>query len=204
MSPRKYHRSRPAADDTRGRIVVAARELLASSGGVGGFTLDAIARRADVARMTIYYQFGSKAGLLEAVYDDLASRGQLDRLPGVFAQADPADALSAYIAAFARFWSSDRIVIRRLQGLAVLDPDVEQGMHARQQRRRRGLRVIVGRIAGTHGNPALAAIDDAVDLLFVLTSFETFDALAGDARTADDVTRMLQPLARVAVGLPPG
>lgn len=34
----------------------------------GELAMDAIARRADVPRLTIYYQFKSRPGLLEALY----------------------------------------------------------------------------------------------------------------------------------------
>ncbi len=49
-------------------------------GGLFGFTVDAVAREAGVARMTVYYQFGSKAGLLEAIFDSLAVRGGAEEL----------------------------------------------------------------------------------------------------------------------------
>ena len=79
MSPRPYRlgQRQAATDETRARILAAARELLAASDGLTGFSIEAVARQADVARMTVYYQFGSKPGLLEALFDDLAARGQI-------------------------------------------------------------------------------------------------------------------------------
>jgi len=50
--------TRPAtapADQTRRRVLRAARDLLTSKGGTGRFSLDAVAERAGVARMTVYY-----------------------------------------------------------------------------------------------------------------------------------------------------
>src|SRR5438093_8445964 len=125
MSPRPYRlgQRRVAAEQTRTRVIAAARELLTASGGFTGFTIDAVAQPAGVARMTVYYQFGSKAGLLEALFDDLAARGGMDQLPAAFSRADPLDALAEFIAIFCRFWASERPLIRRLQGLAALDPD---------------------------------------------------------------------------------
>ena len=79
MSPRPYRLGQRQAttDQTRTRILAAARELLAAAGGIAGFTVEAVARHADVSRMTVYYQFGSKAGLLEALFDQLATTGRL-------------------------------------------------------------------------------------------------------------------------------
>jgi hypothetical protein len=40
-----------------------------------------------------------------------------------------------------------------------------------------------------------------VNLLCVLLSFENFDALAGESRTPEDVTPMMQKLARLVAGV---
>ncbi len=203
MSPRRYRlgQRQAAIDETRARVLGAARELLAAPGGLAGFTIDAVARQAGVARMTVYYQFGSKTGLLEALCDSLAARGGLmEKLPGAFCQADPRAALDGLIRAFGHFWSADRLVVRRLQALAALDPDIEKVVQARQERKRAALAVIVGRlVAGGHfGGKAPA--EEVTAQLQVLTSFETFDALAGADRTPEEVVPLVQRLARAAVG----
>ena len=76
MSPRPYNlgKRQEIIDQGRQQVLAAARSLLAEPGGLA-FTVDAVARRADVARATVYYQFGSKSGLLEAVCDHLADLG---------------------------------------------------------------------------------------------------------------------------------
>jgi AcrR family transcriptional regulator len=173
-------------------------------GGFAAFTIEAIARQADVARMTVYYQFGSKAGLLEALCDVLAERGGMDQLSAAFKQKDPLAALTAFIAVFSRFWNADRLVTRRLRALAALDPDFEQVIRARDERRREGLRVIVGRIAERHGRPARESREEAVDVLSSLLSFESFDTLAGPTRSLEEVAPIVQRLARAALGLDAG
>ena len=79
MSPRPYNlgKRRIPIDQGLGGSPTAARWLLAGTASYTGFTLDAVARQADVARATVYYQFGSKACLLEAVCDSLAEAGQM-------------------------------------------------------------------------------------------------------------------------------
>jgi AcrR family transcriptional regulator len=203
MSPRPYRlgQRQAATEQTRARIIAAARELLVAHEGFSGFTIDAIARQAGVARMTVYYQFGSKLGLLEALFDDLAAHGQMQQLAAAFQQPDPVVALAEYIAVFGRFWTSDRQVIRRLHGLAALDPEVEQGLRAREERRRGGLGVLVRRLAEQQGRPAPEALDDAVAILFMLTSFESFDALAGATRSPEEIAPVIQRVARAALGL---
>ena len=177
-----------SAADTRHRILGAARELLAGP-GVSGFTVDAVAERAGVARMTVYYQFTSKRGLLDALFDSLAASALVNRLRDTVTTAEPFDALAGFIGAFVGFWASDPLVIRRLRALATLDPGVDAAVRAREDARADGLRATVGRLQ--RGQPPAATTEDVLALLRVLTSFETFDALAGPLRTAEDVATLL-------------
>ncbi len=206
MSPRPYQlgQRQAASEQTRNRIISAARELLMVREGFSGFSIDAVARQADVARMTVYHQFGSKIGLLEALCDSLAASGGMEQLASAFRRPQPLDALDEYITVFGRFWESDRPVTRRLRGLAALDADFEQVIRARDERRRTGLRVIVGRLVEQHGQPAPAALDELVEVLYTLTSFETFDTLAGPARNIEQVTPLIRRLARAALRMDEG
>ena len=73
-------------------------------------------------------------------------------------------------------------MLRRLRSLAALDPELEQGVRARGARRRAGLELLAGRLAdATTTRPD--ALREAVAVLQVLTSFKTFDALAGPDRS---------------------
>ncbi|MDQ3949940.1 MAG: TetR/AcrR family transcriptional regulator [Gemmatimonadota bacterium] len=203
MSPRPYRlgRRQEAADETRARIITAARELLSASGRVSGFTIDGVAEQAGVARMTVYHKFGSKQGLLEALFDVLAATGGMSQMPAVFQRKDPLEAIDAYVATLARFWTAHRLVHRRVHGLAAIDPELEPAWRTRQGWRREGLTVLVRRLAKQFGRPRGAAIAEAVDVLFTLTSFPAFDVLAGEARTPEDVAPIVQRLARSALGV---
>jgi AcrR family transcriptional regulator len=202
MSPRPYHlgERQLTIDQTRARIVEAARSLLMTDDGFTKFTIEAVAREANVARMTVYYQFGSKIGLLEAICDSLAANGGIEQLAQVFRQADARDALAEYIRVFSRFWDSDRLVARRLRGLAALDQEFEQVIRARDERRRKGLRVLVQRLADQEGQLTPDAFGEAIQTLYTLTSFETFDTLAGPARACADVVPIVHRLASAALG----
>jgi AcrR family transcriptional regulator len=205
MSPRPYRlgQRQATSEQTRTRILAAARQLLAAAGGIGAFTVEAVARQSDVSRMTVYYQFGSKAGLLEALFDQLATTGGLQGgAAAALGQPDPLDALAAYIAAFGRFWAAERLVLRRLRSLAALDPELAQGVRARDARRRKGLELLAGRLADRYGQPPPQALGEAVVVLHMLTSFEAFDALAGPDRSPQDVAGQVHRLAVAALGLP--
>jgi AcrR family transcriptional regulator len=206
MSPRPYNlgRRQEGADQTRARIVDAARELLMANDGFSGFTMEAVARQAGVARMTVYYQFESKVGLLEAVSDDLARRGHMERLAEVFTQPTASLALEKFVETFARFWGADRVVTRRLRALAALDADFERVVRGRDGWRRNAGRALVGRFVAEQGRPPPEALEETVSLLFTITSFESFDTLAGSTQTPEEVAPLILRLARTAIGVDGG
>jgi AcrR family transcriptional regulator len=198
VSPRPYQLGRRQADIDAGRhrILDAARELLSEYTHYRAFTVDAVARRADVARATVYYQFGSKSGLLEALCDTLAERGGMTELSRAFTAADPDEALRLLVGAFAQFWNTDRAVMRRLRALAALDPDVAAVLAARDERRRTALRTLLDRRADVP-DPA-----HALRAAHMLTSFETYDALLSSGQTRGDAVSTVVELITSAIRMP--
>jgi AcrR family transcriptional regulator len=200
--PYKLGQRQLASDQTRNRIVAGARELLAGESGPAGFTVEAVARQAGVARMTVYYQFQSKRGLLEALFDDLANRGLMPHLAPIFHEPVPARALDGLIMAFAAFWDSDRTVLRRARALAALDGEIAESVRARDERRREHLHRILARLYEERKPAPADALPFAVDVLQMLTSFEAFDALLSGGRSLEDAIRIVRQLA-AAVLEPP-
>ncbi len=202
MSPRPYRlgQRQAAIDETRARVVAAAGELLMSA-EPGRFSVDAVARAADVSRATVYYQFSSRLGLLEALFDSVGAAGGMDGLADAFGQADPVAALDGYVAVFGRLWSSSRVLHRRLRGLAATDPELDQALQTRQEWRRQGVTELASRFTGQPGGPPAELAPQIIGMLFTLTSFETFDTLAGQDQTPATVVPLVQHLARAAVTL---
>jgi AcrR family transcriptional regulator len=191
VSPRTYQSEQrsSATNETRSRILEAARTLLSRPGGAT-FTIDAVAELADVARMTVYHQFGSKPGLIAALSDDLASRGGIGRLPEAFMAPDPMAGLEILVQVFMHMWESERLVVQRLRALSALDPDFTDH-EDRNQRRRHAINVLLGRLS-----PAPADVDGKADLLTAMTSFETYETLAASGRDADAAARLISAAAR--------
>jgi AcrR family transcriptional regulator len=204
VPPRPYNLGRRQEQVSQGRrqILDATRTLLREATHYPAFSVDAVAKRADVARATVYYQFGSKTGLLEALCDDLAEAGQMSELGQVFADPDPAEALRGFIVCFGRFWDADRVVMRRLRALATLDADVAAVIDARDQRRRDGLEVLIDRMTGDGTHRAASDLDSAVRVLHALTSFEIFDQLAASHQPLADVAPLIVDLARLSLREP--
>ena len=115
--PRPYTLGRRAdtRDRNRNRVMVAARELLLKR-GIAEFSVDAVAHRAKLTRQTVHNQFGTRAALLEALFDHMSARGGMEGIAAAFQQQDPIATASEYIKVFARFWGVDRAMTRRIHG----------------------------------------------------------------------------------------
>jgi hypothetical protein len=108
---------------------------------------------------------------------------------------------------FADVWQTDRVVIRRLQGLAALDPEFARVWRTREERRREGLRAIVTRLVrqrakGRARGNAISS-DEALltDVLFAIIAFEAYDVIAGPKRRFDTVAATVHRLALATLGL---
>jgi AcrR family transcriptional regulator len=205
MTPRTYDstRRRAAAEGTRTQILEAARAILGASGDLGGFSVEAVAEQAGVARMTVYYQFHSRAQLLEALADHLAARGGMHRMREVFLEPDPEKALRRLVATFVAFWASDRVAMRRLRALGVVAPGQWGEARDRDAWRREAVVHLLAKFDRA-GRPAgKTARRNQVDLLTSLLSFETFDALCTDERSPDAVTDLIAESALRVLGASP-
>ena len=199
--PYRLGQRQAAVDEKRLRIINAARELIMSERALAGFSLEAVAKQSAVARATVYNQFGNKLGLLEALFDDLARRGGMFELKEAFRKENPLDALNEFVAAFGRFWTIDRILIRRLHAMITLDVEMAKADGARQERRRQGLRVIIGRLNEKYQLAADFQFNEVIEIVHTLTGFETFDALAGTTRSPEEVVPTVQKLILEVLGL---
>jgi AcrR family transcriptional regulator len=182
-----------ARDLTRARILDAARQLLADE-APRDLSMEAVAQRADVSRLTIYYHFGSRAGLLEALFDYLAARGNMQRMADVFQTPNPSEAVDQMVSTFVGFWEADPSVIRRLRAMAVLDQEIDKGIRARDARRLQSAQEILKRanlakrqeVHPTH----------AANALGMLTSFEAYDALSRGGLSSEQIVAILRSLAQ--------
>jgi AcrR family transcriptional regulator len=190
MSTRSYVSSvrTAAAAAKRDRVIEAAARLLREDATIASFSLDAVAKAAGVTRLTVYNQFGSRRGLLEAVFDDIARRGGLTEISDAMAMPDPRAALDRLVEIFCVFWNRDPAVGRLHEAMAT-DPEFAQALLERNERRREALNALVRRTAAKTASPR--ARRDAVDLIFALTSFAMFAMLSQD-RSLDEVCGLLK------------
>lgn len=176
------------AAETRARLLDAALVLLRESGGQA-LSLDATAKAAGVTRLTVYNQFGSRNGLLEAAFDAVAEQGKLASLAEAMAIPDPRAALARVVSIFCDFWMAHD-GLGGIFAAAAMDAELGAALAARNERRRALLGVLVDR----QGIAVGRARADAIDLLFTLTSFATFTSLRSDQRDGAAVCALLLPL----------
>jgi AcrR family transcriptional regulator len=200
MSPRAYKSPRrdAAASATRERIVAAAAAILGAADGIRKFSLDAVAKKAGVTRLTVYNQFGSRRALMEAVFDERAERFGLFRIVEAMQNPDPQAALRRIIGIFCDFWSSDPGTMRLLHAAGASDAEFAESVHERNERRRSVLSAIVRRLAAGRAPPP-KALGNVVDVLFALTSFAFFWQLTERKRTAEAARRIIEEMAMDAV-----
>ena len=198
--PPDHGKRTAASGETRARILEAARDLAVEE-GFSGFTVEKVAEHAGVSRMTVYYQFGAKADLMEALFDHLARRGRMDQLPEAFGNPDPREGLMRFIEVFCGFWASDPEGLRRLRAWEAVEREETRGGHGRDAWRRGGLQTLVGRLREERGAPSSWAAEEVIDILHALTSFETYDALARQGRGEEEVAAILKRAALAIVGV---
>jgi AcrR family transcriptional regulator len=199
MTSRSYvsPRRKEAATATRARVIVAATELLRNEEGATAMSLESAAKAAGVTRATVYNQFGSRRGLLEAVFDARAREGGLFRIANAMALADPRAAMHRVIAIFCDFWISDP-AIGRLNATAARDAEFEQAIAERNERRRRVMNGLVARLHRA-GLVRAGARKDLVDLLFVFTSWSMFDQLHRGERAPKAVRQLIRAASDAAL-----
>jgi AcrR family transcriptional regulator len=197
MPPRAYVSAvrTAAAAEKRERVLDAAAKLLRENTGIAHFSLDTVAKAAGVTRLTVYNQFGSRRGLLEAVFDGIARQGGLHQIADAMTMADARAALDRLVEIFCGFWSRDTAIGRLHEAMAT-DPEFAVALLERNERRRKGVAVLVERIAGK--TATRRARQDAVDTIFALTSYAMF-AMLSPGRSADDVCRLVQAACRAAL-----
>ena len=139
------------------------------------------------------------AGLLEALFDSLAVGGPLGKMADVFKDQDPLVTLDEYVAIFGRFWTLYRTTHRRLRAAALNDDELAAAMMARNERRRRGITEILRRL-GARARPVVPR-NDVVNVIYIMLSFETFNELAGEERTPEDVVPVMRRLIRAVLGI---
>ena len=203
VSPRNYASDTRQASSqaTRRRIVLGALDLVKAEGGLRDFTMELVAKRSGVSRMTVYYQFHSRSELIDALFDELVDRGHL--VDGIARASEETDALMVVdrlVDAFCELWSGEPVAMRRLRSLASVDPSLEADLRARDDRRRVAVRMAVDRLAAAGGGGASAS--ESIEALNALLSFELWDILGGREGRVEEACARVHALVNATIRIP--
>src|SRR6478672_5079970 len=170
-------------DATRGRIVDAARDLFMEQ-GYARTTIADIAGAADVAPQTVYWAFGSKAGLVREIRDAwFASARTGERMGQVLAIDEPVARLDAFAGFMRNQWVTGAAALSIQRDALRVDPDAAADVVAILETRARGLFEVV-RPMGPDLKAGLT-VQKAHDLLLALTLLEIYLELRSHGWTAD-------------------
>ena len=176
---RRYNLKKRArsAEETRVRIIEAARTLLRES-SYSDVSLDRIAAEARVSRQTIYVQFGSKRGVLQALVEHIEreSYGVAIR-EGLEGIHDPVYTLHNSIKHQANFFERNADLLRTFYAQAVSDPDFRAVWEDRLQERWDALNWLVEWIARDGRLAEGWDAKEATDWLWSLTGFRLYEEL---------------------------
>jgi AcrR family transcriptional regulator len=176
-------------DQNRAAILRAARSQL-EAGSYQELTMSSLAAVSGVTRQTVHNLFGSKSAVLEALFDALALDGGMEKMRDVMSQRTAEAMLERFIHVFCGFWAANRTLFRRVHGIGAIDPVLGEILNARNRRRLQAATRIVG-LSGVRSNR-----DQIAAAIAALTSFEFYDALAGESADESHVSATILELTR--------
>ncbi len=198
MTATRSYRSRSratGAQHTRERIVTAVRELLAEE-RFHESTVEQVAERAGVSRATVYQHFRSRIDLVDAICETFDANPALIELRPTIMLPDPQIALLRTIALAMRFWESEDAILSGLYGVVAIDPAARDLVARQRTDRRSEMRRLARRLHTTGTLRPGISTARALDVLMVLTSYETYRELREAGLSAKRLTAELETMAR--------
>lgn len=123
------------AAQTRGRILVAAKNLFESE-GFECVTIEKIAQSGDVSIPTVYALFQSKRGVLRALMDEVLPADQFDALVEMSIQEKSPEIRLSISAKIARqMYDAEKVQMNLFRGAVVLAPEFKELEKEREMRR---------------------------------------------------------------------
>ncbi len=182
---------------TRARILDAVRALH-REGRFHHATMEAIATRARVTRVTLYRSFGSKQALLEAMAWDTLALARLDRVDSAHTHPAVRTAVRLVLRANCQMFAQLAEAMPLALELARSDADMRAIVDATYHgRRHRAMEQLAARVVNEGAAAPGWTRRRIADALLVLTSYEAFQTLVEHrAHSVDKAAASLYRLAR--------
>jgi AcrR family transcriptional regulator len=174
MATRGYTASRRRGTPASVDRVLDAAERLIHQDAFHAATMDELAAAAGVSRATVFNRFGSKLGVLQALYDRCLESPEMQAIRQASAVQDPVAALDATIQAACAMWEEHGLIVEQLQAIATLEPEASTLLAEQRQEQRADLQRLTRRLARADRlRPGLGQAR-ATATLHMLTSLESF------------------------------
>jgi AcrR family transcriptional regulator len=174
MATRPYTAARGRASAESVERVLEAAERLIREGAFHSATMDELAAAAGVSRATVFNRFGSKLGVLQALFTRGMEGPEMEAIRKALEVEDPVASLEAVIEAACAIWEAEGYIHEQLQAIVVLEPDASVLIDQQREEQRADLQGLARRL-GRAGQlrPGLSEAR-ATATLHTLTSLESF------------------------------
>jgi AcrR family transcriptional regulator len=174
MANRPYTAARRRTSPESVNRVLEAAERLIRDDAFHTATMEELAAAAGVSRATVFNRFGSKLGVLEALFARSMEGPEMNAIREALEIEDPVAALDAVIAAACAIWELEGYVHEQLQAIVVLEPEARALLDEHKQDQRDSLQALVRRLSKAGRLRPGVGEARAVATLHTLTSLETF------------------------------
>jgi AcrR family transcriptional regulator len=174
VARRPYTRGRGSRGAGSVERVLEAAERLIREDAFHLATMDELAAAAGVSRATVFNRFGSKLGVLQALFTRCMEGPEMEALGEALELEDPLTALEAAIEASCAIWESSAYIHEQLQAIVVLEPDASALVDQQREEQRADLLALARRLSRAGRlRPGLSETRAAA-ALHLLTSLESF------------------------------
>jgi AcrR family transcriptional regulator len=201
MATRSYTASRRRGRPASVERVLDASEQLIGEDAFHSATMDELAAAAGVSRATVFNRFGSKLGVLQALFARCLESPEMEAVLDAFAVEDPVAALDVVVGTSCAMWEGHGLIVEQLEAIATLEPEASATLEAQRQQQRAALQGLTRRLARADRlRPGLGEAR-ATATLHMLTSLESFLWLRRDyslslRQTRDTIAELARQVLR--------
>ena len=164
--------------------------------------MEELAAAAGVSRATVFNRFGSKLGVLQALFTRCMQSPEMTALQGALDIEDPLAALDAVIDAACVTWEAHGFIHEQLQAIVILEPDLSALVDQQRNEQRDDLQRLTRRLARAGLLRSGLGEARAIAALHMLTSLESFLMLRREhglslRQTRETLTELARTLLRV-------
>jgi AcrR family transcriptional regulator len=174
MASRSYTAPRGRGNPASVERVLDAAARLIKEDAFHTATMEELAAAAGVSRATVFNRFGSKLGVLEALFTRGMQGPEMQAIAGALAIEDPVEALEAVIDASCAIWEASADVHLQLQAIATLEPDAAELVERQLEQQREEIHELIRRLAKAGRLRKGLSHARAAATLHMLSSLESF------------------------------